>query len=225
MNTTHTVRFELPPSRILRFCIGIAVIYAVISCRSIISGFFQFKLGATGDSPFGSVTAVVLPLLIEFVIAIGSCALFIWSVGWGLLSDLVGGIYQTFQMFRAQNFAASAAASAARDSAGVAAGTVATVAATSAAVGSAAQRWTPTDPPWAGRPPEPPPVQQQPSFEARVQSTLRAHRDQLVSLESKISEIQSDGAEIKDLAKQLIEMQTAKQPAARKRTTRGASAS
>lgn len=216
MNTTHTVRFELPPSRIFRFCIGIAVIYAVISCRSIISGFFQFKLGTTGDAPFGSVTAVVLPLLIEFVIAIGSCALFIWSIGWGLLSDLVVGVYQTFQVFRAQNFAAGAAASAARDSAGVAAGTVATVAATTAATTTATS---------AASTPVAPPVQQLPSFEARVQSTLRAHRDQLASLESKLVGIQSDGVEIKDLAKQLIEMQTAKQPAARKRTTRGASAS
>lgn len=225
MNTTHTVRFELPPSRILRFCIGIAVIYAVISCRSLIAGFFQFRFSSSGDAPFGSVTAVVLPLLIEFIIAIGSCALFIWSVGWGLLSDLIGGVYQTFQMFRAQNFAASAAASAARDSAGVAAGTVATVAATSAATNAAAERWTPIDPSWTGRPPEPPPVQEVSNFASRVQATLRTHRDQLASLESKISGIQSDGAEIKDLAKQLIEMQTAKQPAARKRTTRGASAS
>jgi hypothetical protein len=183
-STTHTIRFTEPPNRAFRFLIGLAILYAVWRCRSIIADFLTINiLAALNAGPLegvGTVTGTVLPLLIEFVIGLGGVAIFVGSLGWSVVVDLFAGTVQSIAAWRnritATNAARVAATSAATGSA--------TASATSAAVGSATGAAVRvgsvsiTDP-------------QLIEFARLVQNTLREQRGRLDSIATTLEQMQN----------------------------------
>lgn len=138
MDTTHRVVIQEPPSKGLRFLVGMAMLYAFWANRRLIAGFVFSTVApqvATPDgfSSVGTITAVVLPLLVDFVVALGGGGIFIATFGWRLFADIAAGCWQmvanwrTAQTMRARVAAAVSHASVtAQQSAGEAAQTQAT---------------------------------------------------------------------------------------------------
>jgi hypothetical protein len=138
MDTTHRVVIQEPPSKGLRFLVGMAMLYAFWANRRLIAGFVFSTVApqaATPDgfSSVGTITAVVLPLLVDFVVALGGGGIFIATFGWRLFADIAAGCWQmvanwrTAQTMRARVAAAVSQASVtAQQSAGEAAQTQAT---------------------------------------------------------------------------------------------------
>lgn len=197
MNTTHTIRFETPPSRILRFSIGIAGLYAIWACRGLI---FNAVYGLSTPNELGSVTGVVVPLVIEFVIMFGSILVFIFSIGWRVTVDVFSGIASMAQNWLSRSQAVKEAALSAKESAEVSAGQSAGVNAGVAAIAAV----QPTKPPF--------------TFEDRVRATLREQRDQMSAQRQQIDLIVATLARIESgLAPQSTPAQ-AKTPRTRKAT-------
>lgn len=103
--TTQTITISEPPSRGLRFAIGCAILYACWSNRRLIAGwlFSTVAPSATPPDGYGSavgITAMVLPLLIDFVVALGGFAIFAATFGWRFIADIVGGVYSTVSNWR-----------------------------------------------------------------------------------------------------------------------------
>ena len=165
-NTTHTIRFETPPSRILRFCVGIAGLYAIWACRGFI---FHAIYGLSSPEDLGSVTGVVVPLLIEFVIMFGSIFVFIFSIGWRVTADIFSGFSAMAQTWRSRSQAVKEAALAAKESAEAAAGQTAGANAGATAVAAG--------------------IAKLPTFEDRVRATLREQRDQMKEQRTQIDSI------------------------------------
>lgn len=177
MNTTHTVRFELPPSRVARFCVGLAILYAVWACKATIAR-YVFSCCSPGLESYGSVTGVVLPLLIEFVIMIGSIAIFIGTIGWRTVVDIVGGVVMTVRAWRARSVAVQQAAAAATEgaqyAASNAAGAQVAVATSSAAMNAATASLAQT------------PLQQ---LEDKVSSAFRKRDEQFTKLSAQVEQV------------------------------------
>jgi hypothetical protein len=138
MDTTHRVVIQEPPNKGLRFLVGMAILYAFWANRRLIAGFVFSTVApqaATPDgfSSVGTITAVVVPLLVDFVVALGGGGIFIATFGWRLFADIAAGCWQmvanwrTSQTMRARVAAAVSQASVtAQQSAGEAAQTQAT---------------------------------------------------------------------------------------------------
>ena len=187
-DTTHTVRIAEPPSRVFRFIVGVSILYAVWSQRGQIAAWVF--AGFSGEPGFSSITGVVLPLLVEFVIAVGGFGIFAASFGWGVLADIVSGIYATLAAWRLKATIASgiqtaigAATNAANNVAGTWAGTMATTAATTNAIQSAQS---------AAISSTPPPAQQLDlvQFAEQVQLTLRGQRDDIAAIAAAVQQLQ-----------------------------------
>lgn len=104
-NTTHTITISEPPSRGLRFAIGCAMLYTFWANRRLIAGwlFSAVAPSATPPDGYGSVvgiTALILPLAIDFVVALGGFGIFAATFGWRVLADIVSGIYATVSNWR-----------------------------------------------------------------------------------------------------------------------------
>lgn len=104
-NTTHTITISEPPSRGLRFAIGCAILYTCWSNRRLIAGwlFSAVAPSATPPDGYGSVvgiTALILPLAIDFVVALGGFGIFAATFGWRVIADVVTGIYATISNWR-----------------------------------------------------------------------------------------------------------------------------
>lgn len=93
------------PNRALRFHVGVAILYAIWRCQSLILDLlfselaFRFGVAAAAQGGIESVsvasgatvTAVLLGVVVEFVFGFGSIAIFALSVGWSVVRDLSGG--------------------------------------------------------------------------------------------------------------------------------------
>jgi hypothetical protein len=187
-NTTHTVRIQEPPSRVLRFIAGVSILYAVWSQRGQIAAWIF--AGFQGDAGFSSVTGVVLPLLVEFVIAVGGFGIFAASFGWGVLADIVSGIYATLAAWRVKAALAAGiqtAIGAASSAAQTIAGTMAGGAATTTAAANATQAAQS-----AANYGLPPPTEQFDlvRFAEQVQSTLRQQREAISNIAATVQKLE-----------------------------------
>lgn len=119
MDTTHTVVIQEPPSKGLRFLVGVAMLYAFWANRRLIAGFVFSTVAPQSTAPdgfssVGTITAVVVPLLVDFVVALGGGGIFIATFGWRVFSDIAAGTWQmvanwrTGQLMRARVAAAVA---------------------------------------------------------------------------------------------------------------------
>lgn len=104
-NTTHTVTISEPPSRGLRFAIGCAILYAVWANRRLIAGWLFSTVAPNAPAPDGygsvvGVTGLLLPLAIDFVVALGGFGIFAATFGWRIIADVVTGIYSTVSNWR-----------------------------------------------------------------------------------------------------------------------------
>jgi hypothetical protein len=104
-NTTHTVTISEPPSRGLRFAIGCAILYACWSNRRLIAGWLFSAIAPNAPAPDGygsvvGVTGLLLPLAIDFVVALGGFGIFAATFGWRILADVVSGLYSTVSNWR-----------------------------------------------------------------------------------------------------------------------------
>lgn len=119
MDTTHTVVMQEPPSKGLRFLVGVAMLYAFWANRRLIAGFVFSTVAPQSTAPdgfssVGTITAVVVPLLVDFVVALGGGGIFIATFGWRVFSDIAAGTWQmvanwrTGQLMRARVAAAVA---------------------------------------------------------------------------------------------------------------------
>lgn len=98
LNTTHTVVIAEPPSKGLRFLVGMAMLYAFWVNRRLIAGFVFSTVAPQQAAPEGfasvaTVTGVVVPLLVDFVVALGGGGIFAATMGWRVFSDLAAGAF------------------------------------------------------------------------------------------------------------------------------------
>jgi hypothetical protein len=105
LNTTHTVVIAEPPSRGLRFLVGLAMLYAFWANRRLIAGFLFSAVAPQAAAPegfasVGTVTAVLVPMLIDFVVALGGGGIFAATMGWRVFGDLVAGAFQMIANWR-----------------------------------------------------------------------------------------------------------------------------
>lgn len=104
-NTTHTVVLAEPPSKGLRFLVGLAMLYAFWANRRLIAGFVFSSLAPQAAAPegfqsVGTITAVVIPLLVDFVVALGGGGIFAATFGWRVFSDIASGTFQMVTNWR-----------------------------------------------------------------------------------------------------------------------------
>jgi len=104
-NTTHTVVIAEPPSKGLRFLVGVAMLYAFWANRRLIAGFVFSTVAPQAAAPegfasVGTVTGVLLPLLVDFVVALGGGGIFAATLGWRVFSDLAAGVFQAIANWR-----------------------------------------------------------------------------------------------------------------------------
>lgn len=105
MDTTNTITISEPPSRGLRFAIGCAILYACWANRRLIAGWLFSTVAPNAPAPDGygsvvGVTGLLLPLAIDFVVAIGGFGIFAATFGWRIVADVVQGIYATVSNWR-----------------------------------------------------------------------------------------------------------------------------
>ena len=104
-NTTHTVIVAEPPSKGLRFLVGLAMLYAFWVNRRLIAGFVFSAMAPQAAAPegyqsVGTITAVVIPLLVDFVVALGGGGIFAATFGWRIFSDIAAGTFQMVANWR-----------------------------------------------------------------------------------------------------------------------------
>jgi hypothetical protein len=104
-NTTHTVVVAEPPSKGLRFLVGLAMLYAFWANRRLIAGFLFSSVAPNAMAPegfqsVGTITAVVIPLLIDFVVALGGGGIFAATLGWRVFADIAAGTFQMVANWR-----------------------------------------------------------------------------------------------------------------------------
>ena len=104
-NTTHTVVVAEPPSKGLRFLVGLAMLYAFWVNRRLIAGFVFSAMAPQAVAPegyqsVGTITAVVIPLLVDFVVALGGGGIFAATFGWRIFSDIAAGTFQMVANWR-----------------------------------------------------------------------------------------------------------------------------
>ena len=105
MDTTHTVVIAEPPSKGLRFLVGVAMLYAFWANRRLIAGFVFSSIAPQSAAPEGfasvaTITAVVVPLLVDFVVALGGGGIFIATCGWRMFADIAAGCWQMVANWR-----------------------------------------------------------------------------------------------------------------------------
>lgn len=105
LNTTHTVVIAEPPSKGLRFLVGLAIMYAFWVNRRLIAGFVFSAVAPQQAAPEGfamvsTVTGVVIPLLVDFVVALGGGGIFAATMGWRVFSDLAAGAFSMIANWR-----------------------------------------------------------------------------------------------------------------------------
>lgn len=105
LNTTHTVVIAEPPSKGLRFLVGLAMLYAFWVNRRLIAGFVFSAVAPQQAAPEGfamvsTVTGVVIPLLVDFVVALGGGGIFAATMGWRVFSDLAAGAFSMIANWR-----------------------------------------------------------------------------------------------------------------------------
>lgn len=105
LNTTHTVVIAEPPSKGLRFLVGLAMLYAFWVNRRLIAGFVFSAVAPQQAAPEGfamvsTVTGVVIPLLVDFVVALGGGGIFAATMGWRVFSDLAAGAFAMIANWR-----------------------------------------------------------------------------------------------------------------------------
>ena len=105
MDTTHTVVIAEPPSKGLRFLVGVAMLYAFWANRRLIAGFVFSSIAPQAAAPEGfasvaTITAVVVPLLVDFVVALGGGGIFIATFGWRMFADIAAGCWQMVANWR-----------------------------------------------------------------------------------------------------------------------------
>ena len=105
LNTTHTVVIAEPPSKGLRFLVGLAMLYAFWVNRRLIAGFVFAAVAPQQAAPEGfamvsTVTGVVIPLLVDFVVALGGGGIFAATMGWRVFSDLAAGAFSMIANWR-----------------------------------------------------------------------------------------------------------------------------
>jgi hypothetical protein len=103
--TTQTITISEPPSRGLRFAIGCAILYTVWANRRLIAGWLFSAVAPNAPAPDGygsvvGVTGLLLPLAIDFVVALGGFGIFAATFGWKFIADIVGGVYSTVSNWR-----------------------------------------------------------------------------------------------------------------------------
>lgn len=163
LNTTHTVVIAEPPSKGLRFLVGLAMLYAFWVNRRLIAGFVFSAVAPQQAAPEGfamvsTVTGVVIPLLVDFVVALGGGGIFAATMGWRVFSDLAAGAFSMISNWR-NGQALRARVAQALTQAQTAAGQAGQATATAAAVQGAARTLEFTNPELA-------------KFAAMVQGTL-----------------------------------------------------
>ena len=104
-NTTHTVVLAEPPSKGLRCLVGLAMLYAFWANRRLIAGFVFSSLAPQAAAPegfqsVGTITAVIIPLLVDFVVALGGGGIFAATFGWRVFSDIAAGTFQMVTNWR-----------------------------------------------------------------------------------------------------------------------------
>lgn len=105
LNTTHTVVIAEPPSKGLRFLVGLAMLYAFWVNRRLIAGFVFSAVAPQQSAPEGfamvsTVTGVLIPLLVDFVVALGGGGIFAATMGWRVFSDLAAGTFSMIANWR-----------------------------------------------------------------------------------------------------------------------------
>jgi hypothetical protein len=105
LNTTHTVVIAEPPSKGLRFLVGLAMLYAFWVNRRLIAGFVFSAVAPQQAAPEGfamvsTVTGVLIPLLVDFVVALGGGGIFAATMGWRVFSDLAAGAFSMIANWR-----------------------------------------------------------------------------------------------------------------------------
>lgn len=105
LNTTHTVVIAEPPSKGLRFLVGLAMLYAFWVNRRLIAGFVFSAVAPQQAAPEGfamvsTVTGVVIPLLVDFVVALGGGGIFAATMGWRVFADLAAGAFSMIANWR-----------------------------------------------------------------------------------------------------------------------------
>lgn len=163
LNTTHTVVIAEPPSKGLRFLVGLAMLYAFWVNRRLIAGFVFSAVAPQQAAPEGfamvsTVTGVLIPLLVDFVVALGGGGIFAATMGWRVFSDLAAGAFSMIANWR-NGQALRARVAQALTQAQTAAGQAGQATATAAAVQGAARTLEFTNPEIA-------------KFAAMVQGTL-----------------------------------------------------
>lgn len=105
LNTTHTVLIAEPPSKGLRFLVGMAMLYAFWVNRRLIAGFVFASVAPQQAAPEGfasvaTITGVLVPLLVDFVVALGGGGVFAATMGWRVFSDIAAGAFQMVANWR-----------------------------------------------------------------------------------------------------------------------------
>lgn len=207
-DTVHTVRIQNPPSTTLRFVVGVCTLYALWSQRQLIAGFiFRASMQTEADG-MESVTGIVLPIAIDFVIALGGFVIFAGSFGYSILADVAAGVFATIgnwatraQLTARVRDAMAAAADVATAAAGSVAGTVAGTMGTGSSIAAATQAavmvepqsgtqaaWYPEDAQANRDRANAVPKMALPDFMAAVQMTLREHRDAIRAIADQLDE-------------------------------------